>query len=172
MKKGFTLIELLVVVLIIGILAAIAVPQYQKAVEKSRASEAFTMLKAVDQAVDAYYLANGSWPTYFDDLDISIPWTGRTTFWTSSMMSDSRSNGYWSINLEGKSISGGYFSITAGCIDGKYQGAAIMIQKMTKNDEIPINKILCYESTSAGFSAPENSFCKDTDCKKQTEADR
>ena len=49
-KRGFTLIELLVVVLIIGILASVALPQYQLAVEKSRAAEAWVMLKAINEA--------------------------------------------------------------------------------------------------------------------------
>ena len=58
-KAGFTLIELLVVVLIIGILAAVAVPQYQKAVEKSRATEAVTILSSLEKAVSVWVLENG-----------------------------------------------------------------------------------------------------------------
>ena len=60
MKRGFTLIELLVVVLIIGILSAVALPQYTTAVEKSRVSEALINLKHAQQARIMEYLAVGS----------------------------------------------------------------------------------------------------------------
>ncbi len=65
-KGGFTLIELLVVVLIIGILAGVALPQYQKAVEKSRVASALAFGRGVMTAQDAYYMANG---TYTDDIE-------------------------------------------------------------------------------------------------------
>jgi len=72
-EKGFTLIELLIVVLIIGILAAIAVPQYNKAVKKSRAMQALILVRNIADSRERYFLETGDYPVNFSDLDIQVP---------------------------------------------------------------------------------------------------
>ena len=73
-QLGFTLIELLVVVLIIGILASVALPQYQNAVEKARAVEAWSVLRTIDTAQKIKNMEEGtsnvSYP--LDELAISL----------------------------------------------------------------------------------------------------
>ena len=68
MKKGFTLIELLVVVLIIGILSSVALPQYTKAVEKSRAAEMLSFVASAKKAVALWILQNGDVPSARTEL--------------------------------------------------------------------------------------------------------
>ena len=80
--QGFTLLELLIVVLIIGILAAIALPQYTKIVEKTRMSEAVTIVRKIAEMHQMYYLLHNTYlaSNGIEELDIQIPGTKQSGY--------------------------------------------------------------------------------------------
>ncbi len=72
-RSGFTLIELLVAILIISILAAVALPQYQVAVEKTKTKRMLAFMHTIDRAQEVYWLGNGKYSESFATLDSSVP---------------------------------------------------------------------------------------------------
>jgi len=107
-RSGFTLVELAVVIIIIGILAAFAVPRFLDSVERSKAGEAFNYLSAVRSAQERYQVRQG---TYSDDvtkLDIQMQepkYFGVGTFAAGSTGSLEDS---WTLTLTRTGAAGGY----------------------------------------------------------------
>ena len=149
-NKAFTLIELLVVVLIIGILAAIAVPQYQKSVWRSKAKGMLFNLKSLHEAMQVYNLANGSYPTKLSDLDITF--NGYTkdciysgpVYTADSCKANDDSNLF--INVVNGIAGGGAF---VQFNSGPYKSAGFLIRSK--------GKISCYEHS--GY-LPVGDFCE------------
>ncbi len=71
-KNGFTMMELLVTVLLIGILAAMAMPQYMKVVEKQKGTEAANILAVIGKSQERYFAVNEKYASDFSDLDADL----------------------------------------------------------------------------------------------------
>ncbi len=145
MKKGFTLIELLVVVLIIGILAAVALPQYTKAVEKSRTAEAMQVLGDLATAESIYYMANGKYTANADNLDLAFPNKSQTTTANDTITTNS-----YKIVLTGEGSQA--FTATATRQGGAYSGGTLTIS-VDANGAITRNGTLSGGSDNAGQTA-------------------
>ena len=160
-NRAFTLIELLVVVLIIGILTAIALSRYQKIVEKTKATQALTVLKTVMQAEEDYYLANGNSSLSFDNLAVGIPFTGRDRFIYSSAQDTSRSNDEWIFQLEEYL---NHYMLHGVRKNGKYKGAGFRIT-LSAPGGTPTKQIECFERKTGALvlfdsSLAEGAYCQ------------
>ncbi len=136
MNKGFTLIELLVVVLIIGILAAVALPQYTKAVERSRTAEAIQRLGDLATAQQIIYMQNGTFASASN-----VQTLGDITFATLNTGSYTMDN--FTGNANG-------VTMTMGRNSGQYQGSTLALAISTDGS---IRK----KCTGAGTKSTE--FC-------------
>ena len=72
-RKGFTLIEVLTAVVIVGILVSVALPMYKRTIERSRATEAMSAIKGINDSIYAFFTEREECPERFSQLVVALP---------------------------------------------------------------------------------------------------
>ena len=161
-KKGFTLIELLVVVLIIGILAAMAMPQYFKAVERSRMTEADTLLGSIAQAQRRKFLQRNSFTTNYKGLDVSPKDSSGSTYYTKGNATTGAGGNGFAVVLSGTGFTDGRATATRHAASGALQ-YQYSLSRHYQSDNVTCNGIntagqeLCADF--CGIDNPTASCC-------------
>ena len=150
-NRAFTLIELLVVVLIIGILAAIALPQYQKAVLKSNLHKGISLVESLYQSQQAYYLAHGKFAQELNDLDVSAPLHNNCTKKNISNASQ------YTCDFGELSINRGYYAITYAEPSGRLVYSHHFVDQPLGNVTLKKDKRYCWAKLN---DSDANSVCQ------------
>ena len=171
-NKGFTLIELLVVVLILGILAAMAMPQYFKAVERSRMTEAVNLLSNISSAQQRKYLQINKYAEDYRGLDVAPAGATGAVYYTKGTVTDGKGGNGFGVTLAGTTYTDGHATATREA-DGEPGNAGLNYQyelvryyasDLTQcNAAKPNGQALCADF--CGIDTPAATCCSDGNAK-------